>query len=129
MRLNLVHIVADRVDDGADRIGRQLGAIALRQQQLCAVKIEAWRAPFVRFDMGFFVADDSPMRLNHGCQGKTVGCRPRSYPQNRTWLAEQVGKSLVESIAQTIPVIRRIGCVRCLQGIPDGRVNRGGIIG
>ena len=63
VRLDLMHVVADPGEHARHRIGRQLRARSVGEQQLGAVEVEARRAAFVVLDMRVAVADHRAVRL------------------------------------------------------------------
>ena len=65
MRLDLVDVVADRIENGLDGLRAQLRVIALRKQQLGAMEVEPRRAAFVHLDMRLAVAHHAAVRRNH----------------------------------------------------------------
>jgi hypothetical protein len=111
-RLHLMHVVADRREQGLHRVRRQLGAFALRQQQLGAVGVEFGRAAFVILDMGVAMADDALMRLAQSGQRERIGGRAGRHPKRPHLAPEQVRERAVQPFAQCIAVISRIEPVR-----------------
>ena len=73
-------VVADRVDHALDRLRGQLRAFAIGEHQLGAVGVEAGRAAFVHFDMGFAVADHAAVGRDHGGKCEAIGCRAGGNP-------------------------------------------------
>ena len=129
MRLNLVDIVADRIDRCANGLRRQFGASAFCQNQLGPVEEKTRRTAFIHFDMRFFMADYRSVGRDHGGEREAVRCGPGACPEYRAWAAEQLRKPVVQRRAQPIAVIGRIGLVGGLEGVPDRRVHCGCIVG
>ena len=129
MRLNLVDIIADRINHPADRIGGQLRAIPVGEQQLGTMQIETGRTAFIHFDMRLAVADHPAMRRHHAGQRQAIGSRSGGNPQHRTIAAEQIAKSIVEPGRQRIAIIGRVRLIRRAHGVPQKGMDRRCIVG
>ena len=129
MRLNLMDIVADRIDRGADGLRRKLRALPRHQQQLGAVEVEAGRAAFVHLDMRFLVAHHRAVRLDHGRQREAVGGGAGRHPQCSAVAPEQIGEPRIELARQAIAIIGRIRSVGGMHRLPHERVDGGGVVG
>jgi hypothetical protein len=112
VRLDLVDVVADRIDHRADRVGRQLGARAGGGEQLGAVGVEFGRAAFVAIDVRIAVADHAAVRRAERRQREAVGRRAGWHPQHADLRAEQIGKGAVEPLRPAIAVIGGVERVR-----------------
>jgi hypothetical protein len=105
MRPRLMHIAADRTGDGADAVRRQLGVLAIGQQQLGTMGEKARRAALVILDMSVAVADHSAIRLHHRRQSKAVGRRTAGHPDRADRATEQRRKGFVQRLGQAVIVI------------------------
>ena len=129
MRLDLMHIVADRIENRSDGLRREFRTLALSQHELGAVEIETGGPALVHLDMRFLVAHHAAVRRHHRCQREAVCRGARGDPQHGAGPLEHLRETVVQSGAQCIAIIRRIGGICGLESIPHGRVDRGGIIG
>ena len=128
-RLDLVHVVADAVARGRDRLGRDLGALAVEQDQLRAAGEEAGRARLVDLDMRVAVAEDRPVGRAQRGEREAVGSGAGRHPECANFGPEQVGEGAVEPLAPLVAVISRVEPVRRRNRFENLGVRGRGIVG
>ena len=129
MRLDAVDVVGDRIENGPDRLGRQLRADAVGKEQLGAVGVEFRRAALVVLDVRVAVADDPAVRRAECCEREAVSRGTGGDPEDCDLGLEQRGQTAVELLA---PRVAGIGGVERVGGGDRGhdlRVDPGGVVG
>ena len=109
--------------------GRDLRAVAVEQDQLCAAGEEAGRTRLVDLDMRVPVAQDRAIGRAQRRERKAVGGGAGRHPQGADLRSEQVRESAVEPSAPLVAVIRRVEPVRCGYRLDHLRVRGGRIVG
>ena len=122
--LDLVHVVADAIAGRVDRVGRQLGALPVQQDQLGAAGEEAGRARLVDLDVRVLVAEDRPVRRAQGGERQAVGGGTGRHPEGADLGSEQIGEGAVEAAAPLVAIICRVDPVR-----PDNSLEHLGVGG
>src|SRR3546814_17644187 len=123
MRLDLMHSVADRVDQRGYICGGKLGPFTRCEHQLGTVEVKPGRSAFIGLDMRFLMTNHAAVRRDHRAQRPAVGGCSRRHPPGGARAAEQIAEKIVKRRAETVALLGHNAMVGGWKRLPSRIAN------